>query len=330
VAVAAGLCAVAVGTETDGSIISPSSLCGIVGIKPTIGLVSRSGIIPISHTQDTAGPMARTVRDAAILLGAIAGPDPKDAVTELGAKKLPADYTAFLDPDGLRGARIGVLHRYSRNDRGGAVIRQAVELMKKAGAIIVDLPNDVELEKFGGAEMEVMLYEFKAGLNAYFASLGPSAPVRSLEDLIQFNERNKQKEMPYFGQEILLRAQKKGPLTDQAYLDALEKCRRFSRSEGIDAVMARYQLDAIAAHSGGPAGKTDLLLGDRDAGGCSTPAAVSGYPSITVPAGDVMGIPVGICFFGRAFTENSLLKIAYGFEQNAKARKPPAFLESVG
>lgn len=328
-AVAAGLCAVAVGTETDGSIISPSALCGIVGIKPTIGLISRAGIIPISHTQDTAGPMARTVRDAAILLGFLAGIDPKDPAT-LRDQKLPADYTAFLDPDGLRGARLGVLHRYLRSDSGGAVIKAALEAMKKAGALVVDLPNDVDLEKFGGAEMEVMLYEFKAGLNRYLGALDSKASVHSLDELIEFNERNKEKEMPYFGQEILLRAQKKGPLTDQAYHDALEKCRRFSRAEGIDAVMAHYQLDALVAHSGGPAGKTDLLLGDRDAGGCSTPAAVAGYPSITVPAGDVMGMPVGVCFFGRAFSESILLKIAFAFEQISKARKPPTFPETIG
>jgi amidase len=330
VAVAAGLCGVAVGTETDGSIVSPSSLCGIVGLKPTIGLVSRSGIIPISHTQDTAGPMARTVRDAAILLGAIAGPDPKDAVTGLGGRKLPADYTTFLDPEGLRGARLGVLHRYLGSGRTSALIKAAVEAMKKAGAVIVDLPNDVDLDKFGGAEMEVMLYEFKAGLNKYLESLGSKASVHSLDELIEFNERNKEKEMPFFGQEILLRAQKKGPLTERAYLEALDKCRRYSRSEGIDRVMTEHQLDALVAHSGGPAAKTDLLMGDRDAGGCSTPAAVAGYPNITVPAGDVMGMPVGICFFGRAFTENILLKIAYAFEQRTKARKAPNFLQSVG
>jgi amidase len=329
VAVAAGLCAVAVGTETDGSIISPSALCGIVGIKPTIGLLSRAGIIPISHTQDTAGPMARTVRDAAILLGALVGEDTNDMVTEKGRGKSEADYTKFLDAGGFKGARLGVLHRYTRDDAGGAVIKAAVESMKNAGAVIVELPKSLNLEKFGDAEMEVLLYEFKDGLNKYLGSLRKAGP-RTLEELIEFNIRNKQKEMPFFQQEIFVRAQAKGPLTEKAYLDALEKCGRMSRAEGIDAVMSEHRLDALVAHAGGPAGKTDLLLGDRDAGGCTTPAAVAGYPSITVPAGDVGGMPVGICFFGRAFSEGALIKIAYAFEQVSKARKPPMFREAVG
>jgi amidase len=329
-AVAGGLCAVAVGTETDGSIISPSSFCGIVGIKPTIGLVSRAGIIPISHTQDTAGPMARTVRDAAILLGALAGADPNDPVTTDASSNASPDYTTFLDAGGLRGARLGVLPKFSRNDGSGAIIRAAVDKMKDAGAVIVELPADLDLEKSGRAEFEVMLYEFKAGLNKYFAALGPSAPIHSLEELIAFNERNKEKELPFFGQETLIQAQKKGPLTDQAYLDALEKCRRASRAEGIDAVMTEHKLDALVAHSGGPAPKIDHLLGDRSGGGCTTPAAVAGYPSITVPAGDLQGLPVGICFFGRAFSEGPLLKIAYAFEQISKARNAPAFRPDIG
>ena len=328
-AVAAGLCVVAVGTETDGSIISPSSFCGIVGIKPTIGLVSRSGIIPISHTQDTAGPMARTVRDAAILLGALAGADSNDPATDKKPANTPADYTTFLDAGGLRGARLGVLGKYSRVEGSRGIINAAVAKMKEAGAEIIELPNDVNLEKAGGAEQQVMLYEFKAGLNKYFASLGPNAPVHSLEELIAFNERNKEKELPFFGQQTLIEAQKKGPLTEQAYLDALEKCRRAS-AEGIDAVISEHKLDALVAHSGGPAPLIDHLYGDRDGGGCTTAAAVAGYPSITVPAGDVRGMPVGICFFGRAFDEGPLLKIAYAFEQISKARKPPAFLPSIG
>ena len=328
-AVAASLCAVAVGTETDGSIISPSSFCGIVGIKPTIGLVSRFGIIPISQTQDTAGPMARTIRDAAILLGALAGEDPNDPATEHSRDKSSVDYTTFLDSGGLRGARLGILHKYSRNDGSGAIIRSAVKIMKNAGAEIIELPNDLSLEKSGDAEYQVLLYEFKDGLNKYFSSLGPTAPVRSLADLIDFNERHKEKEMPFFGQQILIEAQNKGPLTEQAYLDALEKCRR-SRAEGIDAVMDEHKLDALVAHAGGPAPKIDWLLGDRDGGGCTTPAAVAGYPSITLPAGDVHGMPVGICFFGRAFSEGPLLKIAYAFEQLTKARKPPGFLPAIG
>jgi amidase len=329
-AVAAGLCSVAVGTETDGSIISPSSFCGIVGIKPTIGLISRSGIIPISHTQDTAGPMARTVRDAAILLGALAGEDPNDAVTSESRGKSATDYTKFLDADGLRGARIGVLYRYSRTEGSSRIVDAAVETMKKAGATIVELPRELDLTKFGNAEQQVLLYEFKHGLNKYFASLGPSAPIHSLEELIEFNERNKEKELPFFGQQTLIESQKKGPLTEQAYLDALEKCRRFSRAEGIDAVMNEHKLDAFVAHSGGPAPLIDHLLGDRDGGGCTTPAAVSGYPSITVCAGDVRGMPVGICFFGRAYSEGALIKLAYAFEQLTKARKPPTLQASIG
>lgn len=331
VAVAAGLCAVAVGTETDGSVISPAAFCGIVGIKPTIGLVSRSGIIPISHTQDTAGPMARTVRDAAILLSAMAGIDPVDQVTEESRGKSSTDYTASLDANGLRGARLGVLPKYyERAGLGADVVKAAVEKMKKTGAEIIELPKDLDLEKFGGAEFQVMLYEFKGGLSKYLAALGPKAPARTLAELIEFNNRNREKEMPFFEQEDFLAAQKKGPLTEQAYLDALEKCRRMSRAEGIDKVMDEHRLDALVTHAGGPAPKIDLLLGDRDGGGCTTPAAVAGYPSITVPAGDVKGMPVGVCFFGRAYSESLLLKIAYGFEQVSKARKPPNFLEAIG
>jgi len=328
-AVSANLCAAAIGTETDGSIISPSTLCGIVGVKPTIGLVSRSGIIPIAHSQDTAGPMTRTVRDAAILLGALTGVDSRDAATESSRGKSQRDYTQFLDPNGLRGARIGVARKFFRS---GAIaeklLEAAIEEMKRLGATTVDVTDD--LGRFGDAEREVLLYEFKTDLNAYLASLGPKAPVRTLQDVIEFNERNKEKELPFFGQETFLKAQEKGPLTDKAYLDALEKCRRFSREEGIDASMDKYQLDAIVAPSGGPAGLTDHVYGDRGAGGSSSPAAVAGYPNITVPAGHVFGLPVGISFFGRAYSEPTLLKLAYAFEQATKLRKPPKFLPTMG
>jgi amidase len=273
--------------------------------------------------------MARTVRDAAILLGALAGEDLNDPVTERSRGKLWADYTPFLDAGGLRGARLGTLYKYSRNEDSGRVVRSAVKAMKDAGAEIIELPNDLNLENSGDAEYQVLLYEFKDGLNKYFASLGSEAPIHSLAELIEFNQRNKEKEMPFFGQETLIEAQKKGPLTDQAYLDALEKCRR-ARAEGIDAAMDEHKLDALVAHAGGPAPKIDWLLGDRDGGGCTTPAAVAGYPSITVPAGDVHGVPVGICFFGRAFSEGPLLKLAYAFEQLTKARKPPTFQSSIG
>jgi amidase len=325
VAVSANLCAVAVGTETDGSIISPSTVCGIVGMKPTLGLVSRTGIIPISHSQDTAGPMARTVADAAILLGALTGFDPRDSATGSSRDKAHRDYTQFLDPNGLRGARLGVARKFFRS---GAIseklLASALEEMKRLGAVIVDVADD--LSRFGDTEQEVLLYEFKAGLNAYLASLGPQAPVRSLKEVIEFNERNSEKEMPYFGQETFVKAQEKGPLTEQAYLDALEKCRRLSREEGIDAAMDKYQLDAIVAPSGGPAGKTDPIYGDRGVGGSSSPAAVAGYPNITVPAGHLFGLPVGISFFGLAYSEPTLLKLAFAFEQATKARQPPKFL----
>jgi amidase len=331
-AVAASFCAVAVGTETDGSIISPSTCCGIVGIKPTVGLVSRAGIIPISSSQDTAGPMGRTVTDAAILLGAIAGIDPRDAATEGSRDKAHADYTPFLDPNGLRDARIGVVRKWFR-PRGGkadAVMNAALETMKRQGAVLVEIPDIAAIDKIDGAEYQVMLYEFKAGLNAYFATLADSTPIRVLADLIAFNERNAEKELAYFGQETLVKAQEKGPLSDKAYTDALEKCRKLSRDEGIDAAMNEHQLDALVAPSGGPAGKTDLIYGDRDVGGSSTAAAVSGYPSITVPAGNVMGLPLGISFFGRAYSEPVLLRVAYAFEQATKARIAPRFLASIG
>ncbi|MGI8603780.1 MAG: amidase [Verrucomicrobiales bacterium] len=330
VAVCANLCAIALGTETDGSIISPSSLCGIVGIKPTVGLISRAGIIPISNSQDTAGPMARSVRDAALLLGALTEVDPRDPITEQSRGKAHTDYTQFLNENGLRGARLGVARRFFRLGRPGSnVIESAIEKMKQCGAEMVELADKELFGGFGDAEQQVLLYEFKHGLNSYLASLGPNAPMRTLDEVIKFNERNKEKEMPFFGQEVFIRAQEKGPLTDQAYLDAVEKCRRLSRAEGIDALMDRHQLDAIVAPSGGPAGTIDPVYGDRDAGGSSSPAAVAGYPNITVPAGHVHGLPVGISFFGRAYSEPKLLKLAYAFEQATKARKAPRFLPTV-
>jgi amidase len=331
VAVSANLCAVAVGTETDGSLVSPAAVCGIVAMKPTVGLISRAGIIPISRTQDTAGPMARTVTDAAILLGALAGLDPRDSATESSRGKALADYTRFLDAGGLKGARLGVARKYF-NSAGISrkLLEAALDDMKRLGATLIDPADETALGEFGEDEGTVLSYEFKAGINEYLASLGPNAPARTLQDLIAFNERNRDKELCYFGQEEFLRAEKKGPLTDKAYLDALERCRRHSRAEGIDAVMDRHQLDAIIAPSGGPAGVTDTIYGDRDVGGSSTPAAVAGYPNITVPSGDIMGMPVGISFFGRAYSEPVLLKIAFAFEQATKHRKPPKFLPSLG
>lgn len=332
VAVAANLCAVAVGTETNGSILSPSSYNGIVGVKPTVGLISRSGIIPIARSQDTAGPMARTVRDAAILLGALAGVDARDPGAAIArpsdASEFPLDYTRALDVHGLRGARIGVARKLYRERPAGAklVQEQCLEALKQGGATLID---PIELPESKGDSYQVMLYEFKAGLNAYFASLGSRAPLRSLKELIDFNERNREKELPWFGQEILIEAEGKGPLTESRYLEILTATRQSARQDGLDAVMEKHQLDAIVAPTTGPAHVTDFIYGDRDTGGSTTPAAVAGYPSITVPAGQVSGLPVGISFFGRAWSEPLLLKLAYAFEQATRHRFRPGFKASI-
>ncbi|HMH05251.1 MAG TPA: amidase [Terriglobales bacterium] len=328
-AVAANLCALAVGTETDGSVVCPSSANGIVGIKPTLGMISRAGIIPIAHSQDTAGPMARTVRDAALLLNALTGADPRDNSTAEGAGKVEGDYTRFLDPNGLRGARIGVARKYfGFSDSVDDLMSSVIDEMKRQGAVFVD-PADLESHgKFDDTEFTVLLYELKADLNAYLASR-PDAPVHSLKDIIAFNERNKSEEMPYFAQDIFLKAEAKGPLSSKEYLDALEANHRLSRAEGIDGVMDKFHLDAIMAPTGSPAWLTDLVNGDHSGGGSSNAAAVAGYPDITVPAGFIAGLPVGVSFFGRAWSEPTLLKIAYGFEQATKARKAPRFLPTV-
>ena len=330
VAVSANLAPLAVGTETDGSIVCPASACGIVGIKPTVGLVSRSGIIPISHSQDTAGPMARTVADAAVLLGALAAVDPRDAATRGSRGRSHPDYTRFLDPARLRGARIGVARNYfGFSDAVDRVMNQAVAAMKSAGAILVDPANVATKGKFDDSEFEVLLYEFKADLNAYLASLGPRVLYRTLGDLIAFNERNRDREMPFFGQEIFLMAQKKGPLTTRAYRLALAKNHRLSRAEGIDAVIAKHRLDAIVAPTGSPAWPTDLLNGDHFTGGSSSMAAVAGYPSVTIPVGLVHGLPVGISFFASAYSEPALIGLAYALEQTLKARTAPRFLPTL-
>ena len=327
-ATAANLCAVAVGTETDGSVVCPASANGLVGIKPTLGLVSRSGIIPIAHSQDTAGPMARTVRDAAILLGAMAGVDTRDSATAASAGKAATDYTKFLDPNGLKGARIGVARKYfGFSDAVDALMNELVEGIKRAGAEVVDPADLPSHGKFGDTEFSLLLYELKADLNTYLAGR-PGAPG-SLKEIIDFNERNKSKEMPYFGQDIFIKAEAKGPLTTKEYADALEANLRLSRKEGIDAVMDEHKLDAIMAPTAGPAWFTDWVNGDCSSGGSSNAAAVAGYPDISVPAGFIFGMPVGISFFGRAWSEGTLLKIAYGFEQLTKVRKGPEFLESV-
>jgi len=328
-AVSANLCALAVGTETDGSIVCPSSANGIVGIKPTLGLISRAGIIPISHSQDTSGPMARTVRDAAILLGVLAGSDPRDPATAEANAKMQKDYTQFLDPNGLKGARIGVARKYfGFSDSVDALMNRLIDEMRSAGAVIVD-PADLEsFGKFDDTELLVLMYELKADLNAYLASR-PDAGVRTLADVIAFDEKNKEKEMPYFGQDLFLKAQEKGPLTDKEYVAALAANHKLSREGGIDGVMDKFRLDAIVAPTGGPAWLIDLVDGDHAGGGSSNAAAVAGYPNINVPAGFIFGLPVGISFFGRAWSEPVLLKIAYGFEQLVKARQKPQFLEKV-
>jgi len=327
--VSANLCVAAIGTETDGSIVCPSSSNGIAGIKPTVGLVSRSGIIPISHSQDGAGPMCRTVRDAAILLGALTGVDQTDSATTASHGKSFTDYSQFCDPNGLKGARIGVARKYfGFNDAVDALMEQSIDAMKKQGAAIVD-PADIEtLGKFDESELLVFMYELKADLNAYLAGLGPNAPVKTLKEIIDFNERNRQKEMPYFGQDLFVKAESKGPLTEKAYLDALENNHRLARIEGIDATMDKYHLDAIVAPTGGPAWLTDLVNGDHVAGGSSNAAAVAGYPNINVTAGFIFGLPVGISFFGRAWSEPTLIRLAYSFEQTTNARQTPRFLST--
>jgi amidase len=329
-AVAANLCAVAVGTETDGSIVCPSNNCGLVGIKPTLGLVSRSGIIPIAHSQDTAGPMARSVRDAAVLLGVLAGIDSNDAATSDSRGRAISDYAAGLDPGALRGARIGV-HRkaFGFHRDVDRIMEEALGVLKRAGAVLVDPADIPHVGEYDDTETTVLLYELKTDLNAYLASLGPNAPVKTLAEVIAFNEAHAAEEMLYFGQEQFLKAQTKGPLTDKVYLDALAKNRRLARAEGIDAVMGRHRLDAIVAPTGGPAWLTDCLTGDHFGGGSSTPAAVAGYPSITVPAGFVSGLPVGLSFMGRAWTEPALIRLAFAYEQATHVRQPPRFLSSA-
>ncbi len=329
-AVAANLCAVAVGTETDGSVISPASCNSLVGIKPTLGLVSRTGIIPIAHSQDTAGPMARTVTDAAILLGAMAGVDPRDKATTEHRGEVPADYTKFLDAGGLGGARIGICRKLlGSNPRIHKLFDAAIAAMRAAGATVVDPADMPSTGKTGTEEFEVLLYEFKTDLNAYLAGLGPSARVKSLADVIAFNTANREASMPYFDQEILEMAQAKGPLTDKTYKDALAKSKRLARKEGIDAAMDRNRLDALVALPTGAPWLIEHVNGDYDTGGSTSAAAIAGYPNIAVPLGYVFGLPVGISFFGRAWSEPTLLKIAFAFEQATKVRRPPRFLPSA-
>jgi amidase len=325
-AISANLAAIGIGTETDGSIVCPSSVNGIVGFKPTVGLVSRSGIIPIAHSQDTAGPMTRTVADAAALLNVLAAVDARDTGTTERGKVEKVDYTNFLKADGLKGARIGVVRSYwGRRAVVDKVMDSALEAMKAAGATLVDVKID-SLGKYGDAEFQVLLYEFKADLEKYLAERG--GEHKTLNDLIQFNQDNAAREMPYFKQGIFETAAKKGPLTTKEYTDALELGRRLTRAEGIDLVMDRDKLDALVAPSNAPTWMIDTVNGDCGSGyvSSSSLAAVSGYPNITVPAGFERELPLGISFFGKAWSEATLIKLAYAFEQATKARRQPKML----
>lgn len=329
-ATAANLCAASIGTETDGSIVCPSSANSLVGIKPTLGLVSRSGIIPIAHSQDTAGPMTRSVADAALVLGALVGTDERDSATRGSRGKSFADYTKFLDKGALRGARLGIARKFfGFNDAVDRQLNNLLTQIKNLGAVIIDPAEIPTSGKFDDSELEVLLYEFKADLNTYLAARAPSTPVRSLKQLIEFNEKNRDREMPFFGQELFTRAEAKGPLTSKAYRAALQKNQRMSRAQGIDFVMRKHRLDALLAPTGGPAWPTDWVNGDHFTGGYSTASAVAGYPHITVPAGYVFGLPFGLSFFGSAFSEPKLIALAYAFEQATKVRQRPTFLPTA-
>jgi amidase len=330
VAVSANLCAAAIGTETDGSIVCPSSVNGVVGIKPTLGLWSRSGIIPIAHSQDTAGPMTRNVTDAAIMLGLLTGIDDQDAASRGSFGKIQQDYTRYLDAEGLKNARIGVARNFfGFHEKVDQLMEEAIHVLRNQGAEMVDPANIDTISGIEQYEFDVLLYEFKADLNHYLAALPPGFKYRSLKELIAFNEANRDKEMPWFGQEIFIRADEKGPLTDQAYVEALANLKRLAGDEGIDATLRKNNLDAIIAPTGGPAWNTDWVNGDHYTGGSSSPAACAGYPAITVPAGFVHGLPVGITFMGTAWSEPVLVKLAYAFEQATGHRKTPDFIPTL-
>jgi amidase len=324
-AIAASLAAIGVGSETDGSIVCPSGANGLVGVKPTLGLISRTGIVPISHSQDTAGPMARTVEDAALLLGAMTGVDPADAASKRSASHFLADYSKALDANALRGARVGVARKqyFGYSDAADRLMAAAIDDLKRAGAVVVDPANIATASKMDACENDVLQYEFKHDINAYLAARG--GPMKTLADLIAFNEREKDRELPYFGQELFLQAQKKGPLTSAAYTAALAKCRALARTQGIDLTLRAQRLDALIAPTGSPAWTTDLVNGDHFTGASSTPAAVAGYPSITVPAGQAFGLPVGLSFIGPAWSEPRLLGFAYAYEQATHHRRAPTF-----
>jgi amidase len=328
VAVSANLCAVAVGTETDGSIVSPASVNGIVGLKPTVGLISRTGIVPLAHSQDTAGPLTRTVRDAAVLLGLLAGREPRDAATAEASDRTEQDYLRHLDPQGLMGARIGIARQFfADNAPLDAYLTRCVRQLERAGAVVVD-PVDLPTIP-AAAEQEVLLYEFKAGLNTYLERLPDTIRVRSLADLIRFNDAHADAELALFDQELLRRSEAKGGLEEAAYAEARGACLKASRAEGIDSVLQEHGLEAIATLTSGAAWLIDPVNGDSDPGGCSSPAAVAGYPHITVPAGLHRGLPIGLSFFAGAYSEPALLRLAYGFENTVGGRNAPRFLPTL-
>jgi amidase len=333
IAVAANLVTASIGTETDGSIICPAGVNGVVGIKPTVGLTSRAGVIPISVTQDTVGPFGRTVADAAAVLGALVGVDARDPATQASSGRFQTDYVKYLELDGLRGARLGVPRDgyFGYSPKADLVVNQAIEALRNGGADVVDpvkIPN-FDRPTLNAAEITVLLYEFKAGVNAYLASVAPGAQVRTLDDVIQFNRRNARENLPYFGQELLERAQGKGELTEAEYLEALEKCRRLAGQEGFDVVMDEHRLDALVAPTTTPAWPIDLVNGDQFRGSSAKSAALVGYPLVSVPAGSATGLPLGITFMGRAWSEPTLIKLAYAYEQATKARRPPEYLNTL-
>lgn len=329
-AASASLCAAAVGSETDGSITGPASFNGLVGLKPTRGLISRSGIVPLSHSQDTAGPMARTVRDVALLLGAMTGIDPSDTVTLQSRGHIASDYSRFLDPKGLKGARLGIARKFFADSAPlDRYLSTCVAALKSAGAIIIDPADLPSHGKLSDPEIEVLLYDFKHDINRYLARLAADAPARTLEALISFNEQHREQEMPWFEQELFIQAQAKGPLTDPKYRKARADCLRLARTEGIDAVISKHRLDAIVTLTAGAPWLIDRVNGDGDTGGCTTPAAVAGYPHISVPSGLYRGLPIGLSFFASAWSEPTLLRLAYAWEQATLARQPPSFATSA-
>lgn len=330
-AVSAFLAPVTLGTETDGSIVGPAHACGVVGIKPTVGLTSRAGVVPISRTQDTVGPLGRAVADAAAVLGVLTGVDPRDDATAASEGRSQGDYTAYLDPDGLQGARIGVPRQLTVNSpEAMAAFEETVAAVRAAGATLVDPVEIPSYDEFttSSAELDVLLWEFKADIAEYLATRSAGSP-RTLADLIRFNEQNAEEELRWFGQELFEAAQSRTGLDDPAYAAALATSRRISRTEGLDAVLDEHDLDALIAPTGGPAWMTDLVNGDNFLGGTSSYAAMAGYPLITVPNGSVFGLPLGVTFMGRAWSEPTLIRLASGFEARTQARISPEFRDAV-